>query len=222
MSACSRFEDEALGRLEAGLELDDHFRTCADCLEARRAYERIQAEIRSLDADQAPAEGWERRVWEKIRDGGARRRPGYGWWLAVPTAAALVVAVFLVRRPPVDPGMTLAVRIEPDSREPRRGTEAQPGDRLQISATLPPARHARLRVYQNESRLSCESSVESDARGPIVLSATCRLETAGRYQILALTADQALPASLDNPDRDAGAALAMGGRVKLGPDIDVR
>ena len=224
MSACSRFEEEALARLEEGLELDDHFRTCADCLAARRAYERIQAGIRALGADQAPAEGWEGRVWERIRDGGAprRARARSGWWLTVPVAAALLAAVFLARRSPVDPGLSLAVRIEPDSREARRGSDARPGDRLTVSATLPPARYAQIRVYQNESRLCCESSAQSDARHPMVLRATCLLESAGRYQILALTADQPLPATLDSPDRDAGAALAMGARVKLGPDIHVR
>jgi hypothetical protein len=221
MSACSRFEDEALGRLEAGLELDDHFRTCEDCLAARRAYERIQAEIRSLGADQAPAEGWEGRLWERIRQREERRRPRRVWWLAAPVAAALVAVIFLAR-PPADRELAVAVRIEPDPRTARRGGDARPGDRLAVSATLPPARHAQVRVYQNESHLACEASLESDARRPVVLRASCVLESAGRYQVLALSADQPLPASLGNPDRDAGAALAVGAQVKLGPDIDVR
>jgi hypothetical protein len=122
----------------------------------------------------------------------------------------------------VDPGLSLAVQVEHDAREARRGGDARPGDRLTVSATLPPARYAHVRVYQNESRLLCETSVHSDPRRPVVLRATCLLESAGRYQILALTSDQPLPATLDSPDHDAGAALAMGARVKLGPDIHVQ
>ena len=222
MTACSRFEEEALGRLEADLELDEHFATCPECLEARRAYERIQAEIRSLGAGETPAEGWEGRLWTKIRQAGPRRRTGLAWWLSVPAAAALVAVVLLGRRPPADTGLTLAVQIEPDTREARRGGDARPGDRLTVSAALPPARHAQLRIYHNESRLACEASAQSDARRPLVLRAACRLDSAGRYQVLALVAEEPLPATLGHPDRDAGAALAMGARVKLGPDIHVR
>jgi hypothetical protein len=222
MSACFRFDEETLARLEGGLALDDHFSTCPDCLAARQAYERIQAGIRSLGGDQTPAEGWEGRVWQRIRDRDTRSRPRVGWWLTVPVAAALVAAVFLGRQAPVDPGLSLAVRIDQDAREARRGGDARPGDRLTVSATLPPARYAQVRVYQNESRLLCETSVQSDPRRPVVLRATCLLESAGRYQILALTSDQPLPATLDSPDHDAGAALAMGARVKLGPDIHVQ
>ena len=222
MSACSRFEDEALTRLEAGLALDDHFSTCPDCLAARRTYEQIQAGIRSLGSDQEPAEGWEGQVWQRIRAQGARSRPRLPWWLTLPVAAALVVAVLIGRQAPVDPGLRLTVQVEHDEGQARRGDAARPGDRLTVSVTLPPTRYALLRIYQNESRLFCETSVQSDARRSVVLRSTCLLESAGRYQILALAADQPLPATLQSPDRDAGAALAMGARVQLGPDIDVQ
>lgn len=219
---CSRFEDEGLARLEEGLGLDDHFRTCPDCVTARRAYEQIQADLRSLGSDQAPAEGWEAEVWKRIHDHGRGGRLRRAWWLAVPLAAALVAAVFFLPRQPLDREPRLTAQIEHDPHEVRRGDGAQPGDRLTLSATLPPARYAQVRIYQNERRLICETSVETDARRPVVVRTTCVLDSAGRYQVLALSADQPLPPSLGSPDQDGGAALAIGALVKVGPDVHVR
>jgi len=222
MSACTRFEDEALALLEKGSELDPHFQACPECLEARRVYERLQAEIRSLGSDLAPHEHWEAQVWRRIHNQPARRQPLRRWWLALPAAAGLAAVAFLARQSPRDPGLGLAVRIEHDQGDARRGHDARPGDRLSVEATLPPARYAQVRVYQNESKPFCEAGSQHDSPRPVFLQVTCRLESAGRYQVLVLMADRPLPATLGTPDQDAGAALAMGARVRLAPDIHVQ
>jgi len=222
MSACTRFEEEALPLLEKGLGLDDHFGTCPECLAARRVYESLQAEIRSLGHDQAPPVGWEAQVWQRIHNQPARSQPLRRWWLTLPAAAGLAAVVFLARQAPKDPGLGLAVRIEHDQSEARRGHDARPGDRLSVQATLPPARYAQIRVYQNEIRPFCEALSQHDSPRPVVLHVTCRLESAGRYQVLVLMADRPLPATLGTPDQDAGAAMAMGARVRLAPDIHVQ
>jgi hypothetical protein len=221
MTACDRFEEEGLLRLEQGLDLDAHFAGCPDCLAARQAYERLQAEVRLLDGDEAPAEGWEGGVWRRIHNQPAARPPLPRWWLALPAAACLALAVFLLRPPPAGRGLELAVHTEHATGEARRGGDPRPGDSISIQATLPPARHAEVRVYRNESQAVCEAQARHDSPRPVVLQLTCRLEAAGSYQVLALEADQPLPATVGSPDRDAGAALAMGGQVKLGPDIHV-
>jgi hypothetical protein len=134
----------------------------------------------------------------------------------------VVAVLFLARQPPPAEDLQLAVRVEPDRTQARRGEAARPGDHLAVEAHLPAARHALVRVYRNDGRAVCETRAQHEAPRPTALQLTCLLESAGRYQVLLLAADQPLPATLGSPDQDAGAALAAGGQAKLAPDVHVQ
>jgi hypothetical protein len=66
MTRCDRFEREGLLLLERGVQLDPHFDSCPDCLEARRVHARLGQHIAGLDADVEPSSAWKAGVWARI------------------------------------------------------------------------------------------------------------------------------------------------------------
>lgn len=222
MSACERFEQEALLLLEQGQPLsDDHFATCPDCLAARAAYERLRADLAEVGQDALPRPDWQARVRQRIEE---RRRPKARLWLwMVPSglAAALLAVVLLWPAPPAPPGITVAV--EKGNGPVRRGVEAQPGDRLVLRATTGGARHAELRVYKNDLDLvfHCTEATPCERSGRTI-SATVVLETVGTYQSLLLTSASPIPApAAGSLDVDAGVADQAGAHVELGEEVTV-
>jgi hypothetical protein len=226
MSACDRFEEEGLLRLEQGLPLDEHFATCSDCLAARAAYERLRGEIAAAGQEIEPPPGWQAGVWAAIEERrSARRRPRFGWLLLPAAAAAIVLAFVLLRRPEPPPAqLALAVEVEAGPGAVRRGAEAHPGDRLRLRASTAGASHAELRVYRNDRALVLRCSTEPPCRRRgDVLEAAFPLPAAGSYQPLLVTSGRPLPGTgAGGLDADVAAALGAGARTTLGNEIEVR
>lgn len=224
MSACRRFEEEGLVRLEQGLPLDDHFETCADCLAERAFYERLRQDIAMAGEGIEPPPGWEAELWAAVEQRKAARRRLWGWWLLVPAAAAVLIAVLLLRpvSPPPD-RLALAVEVETGTGTVRRGDEAHPGDRLLLRASTGEAPHAELRVYRNERALVLRCSTEPPCRRRQgVLEAEILLPSIGTYQSLLLTSDRPLPETDAGLDPDVAAALQAGARATLGTEVEAR
>ena len=208
MTGCDRFEKEGLLLLEQGQPLDEHFSTCPGCLAARAAYERLGEQLSRIGEEDEPAPDWQARVWERIEQ--RQKRRWSFWWLA-PLAAAAMAAFFLVWLPGRSaPG--LEIEIERGA-SVRRGTEAQPGDVLRLSATTGGARHAELRVYRNDTELvlRCPESPCSVV-----------LDGIGRYQPLLLFSERPIPPSTSDLESDTAAALDAGAEIEMGPEIAVR
>jgi hypothetical protein len=228
VSACRRFEDEGLLRLEQGLPLDDHFATCPDCLAERAAYERLREEIATAhDGIEGiePPPGWQAGVWAAIEKRKAARRRWRGWWLLVPAAAAALLIAVLLLRPPARTmtQLALAVQIETGAGPVRRGDEAHPGDRLRLRATIGEAPHAELRIYRNDRALVLRCSTGPPCRsGDGTLEAELVLPSIGSYQSLLMTSDRPLPESGTGLDADVAAAQAAGARATMGDEIEVR
>jgi hypothetical protein len=229
LSRCDRFEAEGLLLLEQGLSLDEHFATCADCLAARAAYERLRAELAALGAEDEPPVGWQARVWDRLdhrRERRERRRPRWpgwrGWMVPVGVGlAASLAALFLIRPPGPQPPSLLA-EVQAGATV-RRGGEAQPGDLLRLTAATGGARHAELRVYRNDTELvlRCSTDRPCTRRGE-ELRAAVLLDAVGRYQPLLMRAESPLPPPVSNLEKDTSAALAAGADVRLGAEIVVR
>jgi hypothetical protein len=222
MTRCDRFEAEALLRLEQGLPLDEHFSTCPDCREARAAYDRLREEIAAAGAGDEPSPEWQARVWQTIeqrRESGRRR---WAAWLLMPAAAAAVATLLIVNLPgrPQPPSLSLEVVA---GETVHRGTDAKPGDRLVLRADTGGATHAELRVYRNDVDLLLSCSGEAPCTlEDGELQATFELATLGSYQALLLFSEKPLPRGGAGLDRDAGAALAGGAEMVLGPKVVVR
>lgn len=229
-SPCERFEHEGLLALEQGRDLDPHFDTCADCLEARAAYENLFRAISEAGADDAPAPQWQAGVWARIARRQERRRKRWwsgwlvpGWLVPAGMAAAVVATLFAVLVTRAPSGLELTLSIEPGPAV-RRGTEAQPGDRLVLSATTDGAAHAELRVYRDDAELilRCSDEPPCRRRGDR-LRASVVLPAVGTYQPLVLVSEAPLPAAGSaGLDADAAAALASGARAELGATVLVQ
>ena len=224
MSACRRFEEEALVRLEQGLPLDEHFATCADCLAERAFYERLQRDIAAAGEGIEPPPGWQAELWAAVEERKSAGRRLRGWWLLVPAAAAVLIAVLLLRPSAPPPArLALAVEVETGTGAVRRGAEAHPGDRLHLRASTGEADHAELRVYRNNRALVLRCSTEPPCRrGKGTLEAAFRLPSIGSYQPLLVTSDHSLPEAGAGLDADVARALAAGARATLGAEIEVR
>lgn len=230
MSNCTRFETEGLLAFEAGDEPDRHFDECPDCRAARAEYRRLGEAIAVAGADKSPPEGWQKRVWSEIRQNGPRSawwRGGWnGWrrgWALVPVGLAAVVAAAVLLKPPPASVPELVAHVEPGGGPARRGTEAQPGDRLVLEALTGGLANAELRVYLNERELVLRCSTEAPCErrgdelwGELVLTAI------GTYQPVFLAADELLPEPGEGLDADAATAMRRGAVVELPKAIEVR
>lgn len=224
MSACRRFEEVGLVRLEQGLPLDDHFATCADCRAERAFYERLREDIAAAGEGIEPPPGWQAELWAAVEQRKAARWRLRGWWLLVPAAAAVLIAVLLLRPSAPPPArLALAVEVETGTGTVRRGAEAHPGDRLRLRASTGEADHVELRVYRNNRILVLRCSTEPPCqRRQGVLEAAFLLPAIGSYQSLLLTSDRALPEAGAGLDPDVAAALAAGARATLGTEVEAR
>src|SRR5262249_15949993 len=224
MSQCLRFATEAILRLEQNPPRADHFATCPECLAARAAYDRLREEIAALGERQEAPEHWKARVWEAIEE---RRRSRSRWlpWTLVPVGLAAALALFFVpqitRQSPSPASLT--VEVQAQHAVIRRGTEAQPGDRLMLRATTGGTLNAELRVYGNDRELVLRCSNEPPCtRQDDKLRAALNLDTVGTYQPVLLISRRPLPRSACCLEEDTSAALAAGAEVELGQEIVVR
>jgi hypothetical protein len=224
--SCDRFEREGLERWLAGESLEGHFVTCSDCLAARQAYEELLQQVRHAGDGLEPPAGWQARVRQRLAE---RQRPRHGawrwgWGLAAAAGLALVLLRPLLWQEGSPPAPPLGVEVVA-SGEVVRGAGAQVGDRLRLTARLEAedtGRHRELRVYRNDHQLVFACSGEPRCRildGALV--AEVPLSAPGRYQSLLLVAPRPPEALQGSFDADAGAALALGGRVEIGREVEV-
>lgn len=217
-SARERLEHEALLRQEQGEPLAE------DQARAAAVYDRLRRELARLGEDLEPKPEWRARVWQRIDERKTRKRtPAWLRVLAPALAAALVVFVLLPDSEEETDVVALAVAVEPGSTI-RRGTEAYPGDRLDLRATIGDAAFAELRVYRNDRELVLRCSDEPPCRRSEgrTLEASVELDVFGAYQPVLLTSARPLPPPAGGLDADAEAALAAGAAFELGEDVVVR
>jgi len=225
VSPCTRFEDEGLLQLERGEPLDEHFASCAECAQARAAYERLRRALVETGPGLEPADGWQDRVRARL-DAAPPRREGprrVGLVAALVGMAAAAAVVAVLRPPAVPPALKLDAHVESAGGEARRGISAHEGDRLVFEGTIDGRAFAELRVYRDDRRLVLRCSNEDPCRRTANgFRALLTVEARGRYQSVLLSADRALPAPEGELDRDVDASLAAGAHIALGPEIDVR
>lgn len=224
MTRCDRFEGEGIARLEQGLPLDDHFADCPDCRAARAAYDSLQRRLAEVGHDLEPPAGWRREIWAEIERRRSTRGRRWLWTLAPAAAAAVLVALVLLRPlPPDASAAALQVTVVPGAGSAHRGTDARPGDRLDLAATTAGSEFAELRVYFNDTELALSCSSEPPCRRDNGrLRATLELQRRGTYQGMLLASERQIPAALPDLDADSGAAVDAGATVKVGPEIRVR
>jgi hypothetical protein len=182
----------------------------------------------------APA-GFEERLWAAIetqaaapeglaRTSGvtsgatsARRRAVIG---AAVGAVALAAAVLLWVRSsedrtmaPAEPVLALAVRS--GDGPPRRSTEAQPGDFVEVSAQLGAAVHGQLRLYRDEGLVTACWAQPPCKRDGDTLVASLPLAAVGTYHVVLIVGAAPLSEPAGDFDADVGAAFAAGADVVL-------
>ena len=224
MNRCELFEDEGVLKLERGVPLESHFDECADCLDARRAYDYLIRELGRLDAETEPSPAWQAGVWSRLAE--ERDRPTRQWsrWLmpagAIAAAAALIVAVWLGRTPEA---LSLTAEVHAGRTPVQRGADAHRGDELRVSATIAGQPHAHLRVYFNDSELvaDCVAGVSCTRQGDGI-SMTVALSSVGTYRPVLVVSGGTIPPATGTLDRDAAAAIAASAQIKAGDPVAVR
>jgi hypothetical protein len=227
MSACRRFEEEGLLRLEEGLPLDDHFRSCPDCSNARSAYDRLRRDIASLGPFDAPA-GWDTRLRSRIARLSSAGKPS-PWWLAAgaATAATILAVVVIPALLRMAAAPVLRQEILPASEPAQRGQVASgapvlPGSRWLLTAETGGAPHAELRVYRNTDLIVQVTRASSGARADERLRALVLLDAIGRYQAALFTSRKPIPAPSGALDADFSTARAAGTKVQMTSEVTVR
>ncbi|WP_438020422.1 hypothetical protein WMF18_15700 [Sorangium sp. So ce315] len=217
---CDRSEPERLARWDDRAPPDAHERGCDECQQARARYDRIAEMFVKLPV-LAPPAGWEERVLARVDAPAApaRRLPARWTW-ALAATLLLVAAVVIVRRPPEE-RLALHQEVIPAA-SGRRADSAVVGDRLGLRASPGGAAHAELRVYRGERELvlRCPGDHRCRAAGGMI-EADLTLTSRGSYRALVLAAEAPLAAPAGSLDEDARAARALGGRVEVGPAVDV-
>jgi hypothetical protein len=239
VSACRRFDEEAVPRLESGQALDDpHFADCPECRAARENHERLLGALRFPNR-LAPRADWRQRVFAEIdrqaaeRTSEARGRTvrvsrGRLWGAVAGLLAAGLAAVFLLppnRLAPPEFPAGLRQEVVAGATTSRGGGEvARPGDRLLLHGETGGAIHAELRLYWNRDRLvvRCAGDNPPCRREGQRLSADLVLDTRGSYLPLLILAPEPIPAPGSGFDADLAALVAAGGRVEVGREISVR
>jgi hypothetical protein len=231
---CERFEQEFLLRLEEGLPLDPHVETCPECRKLSASYQKIRLELQR-DRREEPRPGWEQRVFAALDAPPVatvqRPRRRQRWMAAGIAACAAALCIVVWRAPLSESQLTLTTAVIRGEGAPLRGGAAQPGDRLQMSASLPGARYAELRVYRDDRELvlrCAPSALPQSAQGTLscarsgdILRAELRLAAIGAYQAYATTSDSPLPPPAPTLAEDSARLLAAGARIALGPAVRV-
>jgi hypothetical protein len=228
VSACRRFEKEALERLERGLPLDPHFERCPDCRTAGEEYRRLQERLEQSPSAAEPPDGWQDRVWQEIDDD--VKPPGTNWKRYSLLAAAAAVVIFLVFNPEIVRRLmplskTIQIAIVPlQGQTLRTEGEAKLGDLLAIESRVGNNKYYELRVYRHDRELVLQCSDDP----PCVLKwfgnveASVKLDTIGTYQPVLLISDNPLPDPVPDLDDDARRAADSGAEVLLGKQIRIR
>jgi hypothetical protein len=219
---CDRLERERLIAVEDGAPPDEHELTCADCTEARRAYQRVGELVAGAGAGRELPAAWFDATLAMIQSRPRRRRQRFVIGAAAMVAAA-AAAVMLWPRSHANPDTApvLAIRID-RSGAPLRGSAPHPGDLLVLHARGVGRRYLELRVYRadREVVLRCADELPCRPSGDAV-EARIALVEAGRYRAVLLCSDRALPPAEATLDQAASQVSEAGGVATLSEPIDV-
>jgi hypothetical protein len=178
--------------------------------------DRLERAIAQLGAEHEPPPGWEARVLAAIepqRTAAPERRPWLRrWWPAIPTAVLAAAVLVLVLRPPRPEKLAVAFAVtagDPSRgamRGEQRSDDVTLGSRLDL-AVRGGGGHRALWLYRDGGLVAaCPGDARCDTAGGAPHLALTASQI-GRYQIVVLTADAALPAPSGNYDRDVAALL---------------
>ena len=225
MSDCTRFEDEGLAALERGEELDDHFKTCEDCVEAQHKYNRLKTLLTESRSADSPAEGWENEVLAAIRES-ENDEPSYGiskWYGSIAASIAVIGIVTMLfwqtGAPP--PGSSLQVSLVAGE-SVYRGSNGKIGDRLEVTVQAGDAAHKLIRVYRDDRLFSaCAPSQTNCVIAEDLSSATVVISAIGEYRVLLLQSDQQVQGFTGQLDADVQLARTLGAKVEISDVITV-
>ena len=224
-SECRRYEEEGLLLQLSGQPLGPHFTECADCLKAQAAYGKVQQGLSQANAEEnAGDRQWEAKVWAEIRRREAKKTQRRLWPFAAASAVAFAAVVVMVVLPTAATAPSLDVGVQPSRQQTLRGTQAQPGDVLTLSAQRGEHAHAVLWVFR-DGRLAFAcggTSAPACDEQAGKLTAEVPMEAVGQYRPVLVLSQQ--PLKLEE-GADAAAQLELaaqaGAQVLRGESVDV-
>lgn len=163
-----------------------------------------------------------RTMIERRRKGKRGRRRLLGLYLPVFLGLLGLTVLFVLQPWQSPPALLLQVEIVPGPGGPRAAGHAKEGDLLRLKGRIAEETFAELRVYREEDEmlLRC-STISPCSRLGDQLEATWVIPASGSYQAVLFTAASPLPVSSGDLHLDANQVLAMEGKVRLGPEIEV-
>jgi hypothetical protein len=215
--ACDWLERRGLLEEERGQSIAAHLEGCPACRERHADIERLRAALRAgPSAEVGPRLHWEQRVWRRLE--APRPRPSL-WWLAIPAAAAAVIALFVGLRGGEPPQLALLVHPEKGPDPVRIRGPVGVGDLLVVEATGVRGA-AELRLYRDDAGLvaRCSSSPPCTRRGSH-LSARFPIPAVGRYRALVITGPA--PAPSGSLDQDLAALTRAAIPVERAPPVEI-
>lgn len=183
------------------------------------ALARIEAALARAGDEHAPRPGWQARVLAATASPPPRRR----WWLAAAPALAAAAAVVLwwtwprgAAAPAPPAPIELALVLDRGGAVVR-GSSAEVGDVMHATARGGGGFRG-VWIYRNDRELiaacpgggSCKETADA-------MTATVPLRVIGRYSIVVLSADVALPSPAGVLDEDLAAAAKAGARYQIEP-----
>ena len=223
MSDCKRFEEEALSKIEQGVELDEHFANCEDCIAARNQYDRLTGLVKRLHADARPGTGWTEAV--ATASAGTARSRGRNYYPGILALAASVtifaVAIGVLDRKSAAPDLQIEIN---ENGAIYRGDAARPGDTITISTTTSPnSENVELRLYRADGRLVFACTDEPPCQRTLnQLTASAVLATSGTYRAVVLESSSEIPGPTPSLDQDVLLAREQGATVVVSGEIAVR
>jgi hypothetical protein len=229
---CERFETEGLLALERGDTLEPHFDTCPDCLEARAAYARLEAQLVEAGRAWVPPPDWEARVFARVAQTESAPRRSLWRWLvpALGLASAVVVGLVLMRSGPGGAGVgppVVELGVERGTQQ-MRGDAPRPGDTLVLRARVENGETAAVRVYRNDRTLvfachdepGCERTRGDEADEVLV---RVSLAAPGEYRALVVVGFEgpAIDPPLAVLDQEFERVRKLGRHVQTPPPVRV-
>lgn len=225
---CERIDSELLEALgesgEPAGDLAEHLRGCDACRARLRTYHQLTAMIAVGATERALPPAWRERTMARVRASRTRptRRAPVIAAAAVAAASAIILLVWWRTRVPAAPELdrgALAIQI---AGGPVHRGDGHPGQELHIEARGITAPHAEIRVYRG----GVDLLVRCPSAGPPTCrpdgSAAWTIPAPGRYQIVLISAAQAIADPRGSMEDDIAAARASTARIVEVQTLDVR
>jgi hypothetical protein len=216
-------------RGQTGGQPELHLASCARCQELAARTAALREELGRLPVPPS-APQWEQAVFARIAAGQAparRARPALGLQVAFGTALAVAVValVVLIRRPPREDlpayatetlspraaPVLVALAHQPPATRMRSEGEPLVGGTTVVKATGPLPAHTEVRIYRDDAglQLRCSDRPPCTRTGD-VLEVRFLIRAIGRYRVVVVGADRALPPPGGSYDADMTALIQAG------------